>query len=173
MKRTLVGVAVLVGAVVLLGVAFRAPLEMLATQLVQRFGYLGIAAGVFGADMFTVPLPADVYLLVGIAGGGDPYLVIIAASLASIVGGVGAFAIGLWLGRTRWVRERVDRFRRRHGKLVERSGVVAVIIAALTPVPFSLVCYVAGSLRLRFVNFLFAALFRIPRIAGYYYSTLR
>ncbi len=52
---------------------------------------------------------------------------------------------------------------------IRKLGVVAVVVAALTPVPFSLVCYLAGSLRMPLGIFFLAILARIPRMAIFYY----
>jgi membrane protein YqaA with SNARE-associated domain len=163
-----IGLAVLFAIVIVLGVAFRAPLEALGSELVARFGYEGIAFGVFVADCFTFPLPADFYLWAGVAAGGNPAGIIAAGSAGSIVGGMGAYHLGKGLAATRWFRRRVAAVRRRYPWLVGRVGLGAVIVAALTPVPFSVVCMLAGSLRMRMRTFLLATLFRIPRIAGYY-----
>ena len=51
---------------------------------------------------------------------------------------------------------------------VARYGAWAVGIAALTPVPFSVVCWVAGFVRLDFVRFAPMALLRVPRFIIYF-----
>ncbi len=167
-RRAAIAVVVLFLGVVILGIVFREPLEAAGTSLVERFGYFGIATGILLADMFTFPLPADVYLLIGIAGGAEPIWIIVVGSAASVIGGMGAYQIGRWLGATRWLAPRISQLRTTYEPLIRKLGVVTVIIAALTPLPFSVVSMLAGSLRLPFKLFVLASLFRVPRIAGYF-----
>lgn len=159
----------LFGVIVGLGIVFREPLKSLGEGLIERFGALGIGVAILLTDMLTLPIPPDAYLFFGVSGGAEPLWVIIWGSLGSIIGGVGAFMIGLGLSKTRFLIRLMKPFAERTTRTLDQLGVVAVIIAALTPLPFSVVCTFAGSVRMRFVPFLLATLFRIPRIAGYFY----
>lgn len=166
--ETLAFTGVAVGIVVAAGYLFRAPLEELARWLISDLGYAGLFAGVFAADAFTFPVPPDAYLLISIAGGADVAATLIACSAASVLAGNLAYAIGPYIERVPILRGKLEEFRPRGEYLFEKWGIRAVAISALTPVPFSIVSWLAGIYQMRYRDFFFASLFRIPRIAGYY-----
>ena len=49
-----------------------------------------------------------------------------------------------------------------------KYGIWAVIVAAITPIPFSPVCWIAGMLEMDYKQFLVASLWRIPRFMIWY-----
>lgn len=166
--ETLVFTVVVVGAVVVAGYLFREPLELVARWLVARLGYGGMFAGIFAADAFTFPLPPDFYLFVSIAGGSSVALTLAVCSLSSVLAGNLAYHIGPYIERVPLLRERLEVFRPRGEYLFREWGIWAVAISALTPVPFSIVSWLAGIFEMRRSHFFVASLFRIPRIIGYY-----
>ncbi len=151
-----------------LGLVFREPLEEYGRILIKRFGYLGIAAGIFAADGFTMPVPPDFYLFVGVSGGANPWIVIAAGSAASIAGGIVSYAIGMTFSRG-FFRRHFPNAQKEGTRLVNRLGVAAVVLAALTPLPFSVICVIAGSARMKFSTFLLASLFRVPRMIIFFF----
>ena len=155
-------------SVALLGYYFRRPLEAIARWMIQHLGYAGLFGGVFAADAFTVPIPPDFYLFISIAGGSNVALTLIACSAASVVGGNLAYLLGPYIERLPLLRTRLDEFRPRGEYLFDHWGGWAVGIAAMTPVPFSIVSWLAGIYRMRYPAYFAASLFRIPRIVGYY-----
>jgi membrane protein YqaA with SNARE-associated domain len=140
----------------------------MARQLVQTTGYAGMFAGVFIADAFTFPLPPDVYLFISIAGGSDVGLTLAACSAASVIAGNVAYLIGPYIQQIPLLRQRLEEFRPRGEYLFGKWGGRAVAISALTPIPFSIVSWLAGIYRMPYPSYALASLFRIPRIAGYY-----
>lgn len=166
--ETLVFTVACVGGVFLAGYLFRSPLEEAARWMIDVLGYGGMFAGVFAADAFTFPLPPDVYLFLSIASGADVLATIAVCSISSVIAGNLAYKIGPYIERIPLLRERLDEFRPRGEYLFQEWGGWAVAISALTPVPFSIVSWLAGIYRMSHRSFFLASLFRIPRIAGYY-----
>lgn len=158
----------IVSAVAVLGYFFRAPLESMARWLVDTLGYVGLFGGVFAADAFTVPIPPDFYLLISIAGGSHVMLTLLACSAASVIGGNVAYALGPFIERLPLLRQRLDDYRPRGEYLFQTWGGWAVGVAAMTPVPFSIVSWLAGIYEMRYSAYLAASLCRVPRIVGYY-----
>lgn len=148
---------------------FHSQIEVAGNALVGAVGAWGIGIGIFMSDAFTLPIPPDVYLAAAITAGLDPTTTIIAGSIGSILGGMVAYGIGRVLGDTPFATRLVAPFRERGESFIDRLGVTAVVIAALTPIPFSIVCILAGMMRMQFARFAPATLFRIPRIAGYFF----
>jgi membrane protein YqaA with SNARE-associated domain len=166
--QLLIGTILLVVLVVTLGHLYRVPLETFGHHVIDWLGYTGIGIGVLIADMFTFIIPPDFYLFVAVTADLTPWIVIAVASVGSILGGLGAYQIGRWLHHTRFVRRMMQPIRDRGAAFVDRAGLVTVIVAALTPIPFSVTCMAAGSVHMNFRLVFYATLFRIPRIAGYF-----
>ena len=166
--RAAVFTVVVVGAVALGGMFFREPLEAFANWVVTELGLLGVFVGVFLSDAFTVPIPPDTYLFVAVASE-DPVAPILAACcLASVVAGSVAYVIGPWVGRLPLLAPRLEHFRARGEQLFLRYGVWTVALAALTPIPFSITCWLAGIYKMPYRPFFIATFARIPRLVGYF-----
>jgi len=152
-----------------IGFALRDELTLVGKTIAGGLGYPGIGLGIMLSDMFTLPIPPDAYLAIAATAGMDTGLVIFWGSLGSILGGIGAYWLGRLLGKTPFAKRLMEPFRERGEKFIDRAGVMAVVIAALTPIPFSIVCMLAGMGGMHFMtHFLPATVFRIPRIAGYF-----
>lgn len=170
LKKMAWATAIFFAVFIPLAILFKDPLEIAGNRIVATLGYTGIGLGILASDMFTLPIPPDLYLAVAAVADMDDGLVILFGSVGSIIGGIGAFLLGRLLGRTAVVQRLVEPFRERGTRFIDRLGVRAVIIAALTPIPFSIVCTLAGMMGMHFSRFLPATIFRIPRIALYYYA---
>ena len=54
-------------------------------------------------------------------------------------------------------------------RVLDRYGMTAVAVAAITPLPYSIFCWAAGAGRLDFRAFFLVSQLRILRVAGYLY----
>ncbi len=95
-------------------------------------------------------------------------MVAVLASISYMAGILGYF-IGRLLGRTTFFKRLEKRRLNKVIPLMRKYGFSLVIIAALTPVPFSATCMVTGSVRYSFRKFLLFAGFRFIRYALYSY----
>jgi membrane protein YqaA with SNARE-associated domain len=163
--RTLLVLAVFL-ALSLLLVRLDLPVEERATAILQRGGYPGAFLFVLLVDTFIVPASLDV--LFPLTRDWNPLPLLLTLSTASVSGG----AFGYWIGRALhhlpFVRRTVAGYWERGAPLVERLGYRAVVLAALTPIPFSTVSWIAGMLRLPFPRYLRGALWRVPRVVGWW-----
>ncbi len=166
---TLLTLAGLVAVVAAVGYFARAPLLRASQAFVDQWGGVGVAIGYFLPDAFTIPLPNDVVTVLGIAGGMGFWEVVAWGSVGSLVGGCVGYGIGRFLGSRDFVKRFFEGRGARMHELLRRYGVVAVGVAALTPIPYSLGCWAAGSVRLPFWQFLLVSLLRVVRVAGYLY----
>ena len=73
--------------------------------------------------------------------------------LAGILGGLGGYVLSRSLGRAAFVRLIGDRLHRTE-QFVARRGVVAVVVARVSPIPFMLVSYAAGLTGVRLTPYL-------------------
>ena len=80
---------------------------------------------------------------------------------------------GFWIGRRLRTTRLVARVLASRGGrvpgLFARYGTVAVALAALTPLPYSVFCWAAGAARMSFGRFILVSQLRIVRVAGYLY----
>jgi membrane protein YqaA with SNARE-associated domain len=153
----------------LLGRWLRPELEATGNAFVARFGLGGMALGTFLADGLHFPVPPQFYMLLAIADGGSqlpPMLVIAAASLCG--GGVG-YTMAAKIGHLSWVARIFSRPSRAATAAYAKHGYRVLILASLTPIAFSMLCYTAGLCRLPKRAFALIALLRLPKLVAYYY----
>ncbi len=96
------------------------------------------------------------------------YILIVASlSLISYIAGVIGFFIGRYLNRTLLYRYFKIKFLRKLDKRLQQFGLYLIIIASLTPLPFSGVAMLVGSVRYPFLKYLSFSLFRFLRFGVY------
>jgi membrane protein YqaA with SNARE-associated domain len=150
-----------------LGGLSREGLLTTSEQFVASLGGPALTLGFFVPDALTIPLPQDALLLFALLGGMNFWSAVAWASIGSIGGGCVGFLLARALSKTawfaHWVTPRTDQARH----LVTRHGPLALAIAALTPLPFSPICWACGALGMRFHVFLTVSQLRIARVALY------
>lgn len=168
LQTTLFTIAI-VAVVFFAGAYIREDLTNFATLIIDNFGWTGVFVGILLTDALTFPVPPDTYLLISVATGRDPITMLVVCSIGSIIAGNVAYFLGPYLAKTPFFNTRIERFRHKGEKLFQRYGVWAVVIAALTPIPFSIVCWFSAIYKMDRTKFFFATFARIPRLVGYYY----
>jgi membrane protein YqaA with SNARE-associated domain len=160
---TVVLITVIGGSLII----FKGPLERLSQWFVGTLGPLGVALGHFLPDAFAAPLPNDAFSFFGLAGGMTFWAVVLWASLGTLTGG----AVGFWVGRklqhTKWFKALMRSRGRQVNALFQRYGVMALVIAALTPIPYWLGCWISGAGGMRFRLFLALSTLRVPKVIIY------
>ena len=168
--RFVLGLGLLLGLVVLVVRTFRPQLEGVGGWFVSHFGLAGVAAGTFIADGFHFPVPPQFYMLLATAAHADPVAVLAATSTGSVGGGVAGYLVARRLGHiervARWLERATGKTRDLVGRRYPYRSAVA---ASLSPVAFSVLCYLAGLLRVRSGPLLVLLVLRVPKIVLYYY----
>ncbi|MCB9583813.1 MAG: VTT domain-containing protein [Polyangiaceae bacterium] len=168
--KAFIALVIFVGAIGLASVLFKEQLSVAAHVLHRALGVPGLCLIVFVCDSLTAPFPPDVVLVIVAKSDLRSY----AWSLVLLFGVVSAVAgnAGYWLGTRIQSWPRVARVLVRAGAkpqaLVERYGRSAVALAALTPIPFSITCILAGLLGMPHSRFWPVTLLRIPRFLLYF-----
>lgn len=168
--KALIALLVFVGAIGLASVLFQEQLNGVAHLLHQRLGVAGLCLIIFVCDSLTAPLPPDVVLVIVAKSDlrAHAWTLVLVFGLVSIVAG----NCGYWLGKRLQGWPRVARWLVRAGAkpraLVERYGRRGVALAALTPIPFSITCILAGLLDMPHARFWPVTLLRIPRFYLYF-----
>ncbi|WP_437275875.1 VTT domain-containing protein [Sorangium sp. So ce375] len=146
----------------------RDELDALGRGFVQRFGVAGMFVGTYLADAFSFPIPPQFYMLTAITAGGSQIAPLIAISAASLLAGCTGYRLASRLARLRLFAARIERTRPKIDRLFERYGYWAIAIGSVSPIPFSMLCYLSGLYRVPPRYFLTMVLFRVPRLLLFY-----
>ena len=145
-------------------------LRTLTNEIFALLGLPGLFAILFISDAVFSPVPPDAVLIVLSRTHYHEHWVVLALiiGLQSVLAGSTGYFLGKRFGDSRFGRLMLGRIREQHATLIERRGVLAVAVAALTPLPFSLTCWAAGMLHMPFRRFLWPCWLRLPRFIVYY-----
>lgn len=88
-------------------------------------------------------------------------------TIISYVAGIIGYYIGKRFSKLPFYRKIHDRYLEPYQKQLKLYGGYLVFVGAVTPVPFSATCMLAGSVDLPFKNFLLICITRIIRFAAY------
>ncbi|MFA6688991.1 MAG: YqaA family protein [Sphaerochaetaceae bacterium] len=134
--------------------------------VITHMGHRGIGVFVFLVDMLIVPMSVDLVFPFVLTW--NPVSLLSVMGIASALGGYAGYWIGRLLGAIPFIRRFTTSFSRDGERMIARYGVWAVVIAGLTPIPFSTVCWLAGMLKVPAGRTLLACFSRIPRMVIYY-----
>ena len=88
-------------------------------------------------------------------------------TLISYAAGVLGYYIGHFFSKTKLYRKISDRYLKQYDRQLKKFGIYLVLVGAITPVPFSATCMLAGSVNIPIKDFLLICISRIVRFAGY------
>lgn len=169
--QTILSIFLVVGIVFGLAFFFRNELLSYSTIFIQMFGYLGLFFGMVLSDSLPAFIPPDAFIMLAVSGGMNPGLTITSMSLGSILGGSLAYLIGLKLiPRFHLGRKMVLHYEDKLLPYLRKYGFWAVVLSALTPIPYSWMAYTVGTFKMPFHLFLLGSLFRIFRMSIYFFA---
>ena len=154
--------------VMVVGALFRAELHALGVLFVGRFGYAGMAAGTFLSDAFMFPVPPQFYMLTSVAAGAPQLASITVICATSVLAANVAYHVAGRMARVPYFAARIAASRGLVDPLFTRWGYYAVAVGAVLPVPFSLLCYMAGLYRIPYRLYAVLVLLRVPRLLAFY-----
>jgi membrane protein YqaA with SNARE-associated domain len=108
-------------------------------------------------ESFIFPVPTAFFIAPVTALGLDPALITVTATAGSVIGAVIGYFLGKILGRPvaeRLFRKHVPRVEKWYGKY----GAWAVLISAVSPIPFKVFTWCSGIFELDFRKFMLAAI---------------
>ncbi len=169
--KALIGLLILILGMAALGFWLEEEMSMATNWLVDRIGFAGLCLILFITDSLVTPFSPDIMLLViaksDLAEQWLPYVLVF--SLVSVAAGMTGWCIGYWLGHLRFVQRLFGQFNDEQREFIRKYGFWAIVLGATTPLPYSVTCWTAGIVGLRWTTVLAASLlFRIPRIIIYY-----
>ncbi len=149
----------------------REPIINLSKKFIELFGIYGVGIGVALSDALPGLMIPDAFLVFGIAGQLPDFLVMLACSIGTLVGGSLSYLQGRYLvAKLNFAKNFIKKHEEKLIPFIEKYGIKAVILAACTPLPYSWMTILVGSLKMPFYHFFFASLARIPRFVIYFYA---
>ncbi len=132
-----------------------------AIEWADGLGYLGLALLTASEAAFQ-PVPPDPLvwnMILDTDSGAVVAAVVLVATLSSVLGALGGYAIGMYGGG--WLLDRFvsDSTIARLNVLVERYGTAGIFIAAVSPIPYKALAWVAGAGRMDLRLFVAAGIF--------------
>jgi membrane protein YqaA with SNARE-associated domain len=114
-------------------------------------------------------LPPEIFMLIWQSQGVMSTYIINLTILTFISYGAGilGYYIGKTLSKTELYKKIHVRYLHQYDKQLKKYGGYLVLVGAVTPVPFSATCMLAGSVNLSFRDFLLICISRIIRFAAY------
>ena len=167
MFQTAAAILLLVSLLIVCSIYLKEPMESSSKEFIQWAGVWGVGLGFFLPDAFTLPIPPDTFLVAGYLGGLNFWSILVWASVGSVLGGSVGFLLIRSLSSRPNIRKWLDRKINKGRVFMERYGLLALGIGALTPLPYSIMCWACGAMGVRFLPFLAVSLLRIPRVAIY------
>jgi membrane protein YqaA with SNARE-associated domain len=148
---------------------FREPLERVGHAFVDHFGYWGMAFGTLIADGFHFPIPPQFYMLMAVTSGSSQPIALGAIAAGSVVGGFAGYSLAHRIVKWGPIARRLQRSQHIAASAFSRFGYRAAIIASLLPIPYSVLCYLAGIQRLPRRIFAVLSLCRLPKLLMFFY----
>ncbi|RMD46420.1 MAG: DedA family protein, partial [Aquificota bacterium] len=118
-------------------------LKHFAEEIVADYGYVGIFFISF-TESIIQPVPPDPFITGGTAFGLNVLTAAIIAALGSVLGGIVGYFLGKYLGEPVAKKLLSEKYYEKGEILFRRFGIWAVLIAAITPIPFKVICWLAG-----------------------------
>jgi membrane protein YqaA with SNARE-associated domain len=92
----------------------------------------------------------------------------VAICAASMLAGYVGYRLAGRLARVRLLARRIEASRAKVDRLIERYGYWAIVLGGITPIPFSVLCYLSGIYRIPLKYLGVLILTRIPRLLVFY-----
>ena len=125
------------------------------------FGLAGLAV-VSATEAALQPVPPDLLVIPMSLDANSEFellAIFLVATLFSVIGSLGGYGIGLYAGRPAIEKIAKSSLSRKLDELIARYGVAGVFIAAVSPIPYKLLAWMAGAGRMEMRTFISAGIF--------------
>lgn len=125
------------------------------------FGLVGLAV-VSATEAALQPVPPDLLVIPMSLDANSEFellAIFLVATLFSVIGSLGGYGIGLYAGRPAIEKIAKSSLSRKLDELIARYGVAGVFIAAVSPIPYKLLAWMAGAGRMEIRTFIAAGIF--------------
>ncbi|MBN1790682.1 MAG: VTT domain-containing protein [Bacteroidales bacterium] len=141
-------------------------------ELIQRFEPLfektGLILLIFSlSELFIGIIPPELFIIWSLRTGilSDYLFWVGILSVISYFAGLAAYFFGRYLHNTRLYRYLRERYLQKSEILLQEYGLYLILVASLTPIPFSGVAMLVGSVHYPVKNYIYLSLFRFIKFA--------
>jgi len=164
--RGLIWFAVIITAYILASEdikVYQPRINEIGAQLPLLLGIFTVSEVVFGI------IPPELFMLIWQSKGIlSEYVVNLTyLTLISYAAGVLGYYIGRYFSKTSLYQRINERYLKQYDRQLKKFGIYIVLVGAVTPVPFSATCMLAGSVNIPIKDFLLICISRILRFAVY------
>ncbi len=147
-----------------LSIIFLNELKAVSRKLFSLYGLAGVVAMVFVMDVVIQPVSPDVVIISSTLGGANLLRAALVGGAGSVAAGIAGYFLGKKIGSKGLKNFFSPRNFEKGVALFKKYGLWAIAAGALTPVPFSVVCWSAGIYKMKFPIFILkSVLTRFPR----------
>jgi len=142
---------------------YQQEINSIGDRLPLLLGIFTVSEIVFGI------LPPELFMLIWQSKGvlSEYVINLTYLTLISYAAGILGYYIGHFFSKTSIYRRISDRYLKQYDSQLKKFGLYIVLVGAVTPVPFSATCMLAGSVNLPIRSFLLICISRIIRFAAY------
>lgn len=142
---------------------YQQEINSIGDRLPLLLGIFTVSEIVFGI------LPPELFMLIWQSKGilSEYVINLTYLTLISYAAGILGYYIGYFFSKTNVYRKISDRYLKQYDSQLKKFGLYIVLVGAVTPVPFSATCMLAGSVNLPIRSFLLICISRIIRFAAY------
>ena len=139
-------------------------LEQITSSVIDwgsSFGLTGLALVSF-TESIIQPVPPDLLVIpmsMDAASAMELFAIFLVATISSVLGSLGGYALGLYAGRPIIGRFARPSLSMKLDEILLRYGNAGVFVAAVSPIPYKLLAWTAGAGRMDLKPFLFAGIF--------------
>ena len=139
-------------------------LEQITSSVVDwgsNFGLIGLALVSFTESVIQ-PVPPDLLVIpmsMDAASAMELFAIFLVATISSVLGSLGGYALGLYAGRPIIGRFARPSLSMKLDEILLRYGNAGVFVAAVSPIPYKLLAWTAGAGRMDLKPFLLAGIF--------------
>ena len=121
----------------------------------------------FFSETFTGLIPLELFVIWARQDPVSKYILyVFMLSVLSFIGGIIAYYIGTKVNDLPFLKKLTERpFIAKNSDLYRRFGGIVIVLAALTPLPYAIICFVSGAFEYPFRRFLLYATTRFLRFA--------
>ena len=158
-------IAIIITFFIFLGFAFYyLELREVIQEALGSYGIVALFLIILIMDFLILPISPDLIVLSAVWGGASYFNTSIVGGIASVVAGTLGYFFGAKIGATKFKQWFGAHHLHRGEKMFTKYGVWAVVIGALSPIPYAAVSWSAGIYDMNFNKFLTTIVFtRIPR----------
>ncbi|MBS1543914.1 MAG: VTT domain-containing protein [Bacteroidetes bacterium] len=142
---------------------YQLEINQIGNQLPLLLAIFTVSEIIFGI------IPPELFMLIWQSKGNPSEYVLNLSylTLISYAAGVIGYYIGRYFSLTRLYQQISERYLKQYDEKLKKYGLYLVLVGAVTPVPFSATCMLAGSVNSSFRDFLLVCISRILRFAVY------